>query len=82
MGSPMLGTLSRLLLLTAAFGALSACDMLETPAEEAAPVQAPVAVAPAKKAPVSAAPAPVPVKKKPPVVIDFDDGGSGGGGWN
>lgn len=71
----MSGTFPRCFLFSVALGLLSACDLVETPQEEAPSVEAVPA-----KTPV-ASPAPAPVKKKPPVVIDFDDGGSGGGGW-
>jgi hypothetical protein len=72
-------TVLRTLLVFTALGWLSACEEL-VPPEPEKPV--PVVVKPVKKAPVAAPPvveAPV-VKKKP--VIDFDDGGSGGGGWS
>lgn len=72
----------RFVFLTAAFGLLSACVVLETqqlqePVVAATPAK-PVARTPA---PALANPAPAPVKKKPPVIIDFNEGGSGGGGW-
>lgn len=68
--------LSRSLFLVAAFSLVSACDEL-FPVEEPEPV---VAAPVVKKAPAAA-----PVAKKkpaPPVVIDFGDSGSGGGGWS
>lgn len=82
----MSGPLSRSLLLTAALGLLGACDLLDPPQAAAPAAAAPVAAAPVKKAAAApaakpAAAAPAPVKKKAPVVIDFDEGGSGGGGW-
>jgi hypothetical protein len=71
-------TVLRTLLVFTALGWLSACEELVPPEPEQ-----PVAVVkPVKKAPVVAAPVvEAPVAKKKPVIV-FDDGGSGGGGWN
>lgn len=67
----MSGHWVRTLVIVVAVGGLSACEV-PTPPEE------PAAVAPKAKKPAAVTPV---VKKKPAPVIDFDDGGSGGGGW-
>ncbi|KAF0137824.1 MAG: hypothetical protein FD152_213 [Xanthobacteraceae bacterium] len=82
MGSLMFASWSRSFLLLSAIGLLGACDELMLPPQEEAPVAAaPVVAAPVKKVAPVAAPAPVKTKPKP-VLIDFGEGGSGGGGWN
>jgi hypothetical protein len=73
----MFASWPRSLLLLSAIGFLGACDELTPPPQE----DAPVVVAPVKKVAPVATPAPVKTKPKP-VVIDFDEGGSGGGGWS
>jgi hypothetical protein len=73
----MFASWPRSLLLLSAIGFLGACDELTPPPQE----EAPVVVAPVKKVAPVATPAPVKTKPKP-VVIDFDEGGSGGGGWS
>ncbi|MBL9051845.1 MAG: hypothetical protein JNK19_17155 [Tabrizicola sp.] len=67
----MPGNWSRSLSIIAVFGLLAGCEELAPRVEDAPAVKKPVVAAPAVKA-----------KKPAPVVIDFGDDGSGGGGWS